>query len=152
MSRERSVKQLVLMSEGRYLSTDTGSMALRLVSYNADSKSLAYVQYNFQWQESGLIVGSRPLILALPVLPYSSYASDRCAKYCMLVLPPVHPDPEGSTCCKHYASDTPSLRVSCIVSEYAFRSQTYSTIRPPQAHTIVVVRSTRGIAASCATV
>lgn len=120
MSRERSVKQLVLMSEGRYLSTDTGSMALRLVSYNADSKSLAYVQYNFQWQESGLIVGSRPLILALPVLPYSSYASDRCDKYCMLVLASVHPDPEGSACGKHCASDTPSLRVSCIVSGYAF--------------------------------
>ena len=78
MSRERSVKQLILMSEGRYLSTDTGSMALRLVSYNADAKSLAYVLYSFQWQESGLIVGSRPLILALPILAYSSYASDRC--------------------------------------------------------------------------
>lgn len=72
------------MSEGRYLSTDTGTMALRLVSYNADAKSLAYVQYTFQWQESGTIVSSRPLILALPVLAYSSYASSRCVPYSTL--------------------------------------------------------------------
>ena len=79
MSRERSVSQLVLMSEGHYLSTDTGTMVLRLVSYNADAKSLAYLQLPFHWQEAGVIVGSPPLILALPVLPYSSYASSRCA-------------------------------------------------------------------------
>ena len=77
MSRERSVKQLIFMSEGGYLSTDTGNMALRLVLYNADAKSLAYVHYTFQWQESGVIVGRPPLILALPVLAYSTYASDR---------------------------------------------------------------------------
>ena len=66
------------MSEGGYLSTDTSNMALRLVSYNADAKSLAYVHYTFQWQEAGAIVGRPPLILALPVLAYSSYASERC--------------------------------------------------------------------------
>ena len=77
MSRERSVNQLVLMSEGHYLSTDSGSMVLRLVSYNADAKSLAYIQFPFQWQEAGVIVGNAPLILSLPVLAYSSYASDR---------------------------------------------------------------------------
>lgn len=82
MSSERSVKQLILMSEGGYLSTETGTMALRLVSYNADAKSLAYVQYTFQWQEAGIIVGRPPLILALPVLAYSSFASDRCEHCC----------------------------------------------------------------------
>lgn len=79
MSRERSVSQLVLMSEGHYLNTDTGSMVLRLVLYNADAKSLAYIQFLFYWQEAGVIVGSPPLILALPVLPYSSYSSSRSA-------------------------------------------------------------------------
>ena len=82
MSRERSVQQLILMSEGGYLSTDTSIMTLRLVSYNADAKSLAYVRYTFQWQEAGIIVGRPPLILALPVLAYSSYASDRFVQCC----------------------------------------------------------------------
>ena len=78
MSRERSVNQLILMSDGHYLSTDSGSMVLRLVSYNADAKSLAYVQFPFQWQEAGVIVGSPPRILSLPVLAYSSFATNRC--------------------------------------------------------------------------
>ena len=77
MSRERSVSQLILMSEGQYLSADTGSMVLRLVAYNADAKSLSYIQFPFQWQKAGAIVGAPPHILSLPVLAYSSFASSR---------------------------------------------------------------------------
>ena len=77
MSRGRSVKQLILMSDGRYLSSLITSMTMRLVSYNADAESLAYVQFPFQWQDAGVIVGGPPRILALPVLAYSSSASSR---------------------------------------------------------------------------
>ena len=77
MSRDRSVDQLILMSDGQYLSSTTSNMTLRLVSYNADAESLAYVQFPFVWQEAGLIIGGPPYILALPVLPYSSYAPSR---------------------------------------------------------------------------
>ncbi len=77
MSKDRSVDQLILMSEGHYLSTTTSSMTLRLVSYNADAESLAYVRFPFQWQDAGVIVGGPPYILALPVLGYASYASSR---------------------------------------------------------------------------
>ena len=80
MSRGRSVDQLILMSDGQYLSSTTSSMTLRLVSYNADAESLAYIQFPFQWQEAGVIVGGPPYILALPVLAYSSYASSRSAQ------------------------------------------------------------------------
>ena len=79
MSRVRSVDQLILMSDGRYLSSETSSMTLRLVSYNADAQALAYIQVPFQWQAAGVIVGGPPLILALPVLAYASYASSRYA-------------------------------------------------------------------------
>lgn len=72
MSRVRSVDQLILMSDGRYLSSETSSMTLRLVSYNADAQALAYIQVPFQWQAAGVIVGGPPLILALPVLAYAS--------------------------------------------------------------------------------
>ncbi len=81
MSRDRSVNQLILMSEGHYLSSTTSSMTLRLVSYNADAGSLAYIQFPFQWQDAGVIVGGPPLILALPILAYSSYASTRFAAF-----------------------------------------------------------------------
>lgn len=77
MSRDRSVNQLILMSDGRYLSSITTSMTMRLVSYNADAKSLAYVQFPFQWQDAGVIVGGPPRILALPVLAYSSSGTHR---------------------------------------------------------------------------
>ena len=81
MSRDRSVNQLILMSDGHYLSSATTSLALRLVSYNADSKSLGYIKFPFDWQGAGVILGGPPHILALPVLPYASYSSSR------LVLP-----------------------------------------------------------------
>lgn len=77
MSRDRSVNQLILMSDGRYLSSSSSSMTLRLVTYNADAQSLAYVQFPFEWQDAGVIVGGPPRILALPVLAYASYASSR---------------------------------------------------------------------------
>ncbi len=77
MSRDRSVDQLILMSDGRYLSSTTSSMTLRLVSYNADAQSLAFVRFPFEWQDAGVIVGGPPYILALPVLAYSSYGSSR---------------------------------------------------------------------------
>ena len=87
MSRARSVDQLILMSDGRYLSSTTSSMTLRLVSYNADAESLAYIQFPFVWQEAGLIVGGPPYILALPVLAYSSYASSRWASsHCLDII------------------------------------------------------------------
>ena len=77
MSRDRSVDQLILMSDGRYLSSDTNSMTLRLVSYNADAKALAYIQIPFQWQAAGVIIGGPPYILTLPVLAYASYPAGR---------------------------------------------------------------------------
>ena len=80
MSRDRSVDQLILMSDGHYLGSTTSSMTLRLVSYNADAQSLAFVQFPFEWQAAGVIVGGPPYILALPVLAYSSYASSRSVK------------------------------------------------------------------------
>ncbi|KAL0034091.1 hypothetical protein WJX79_008239 [Trebouxia sp. C0005] len=61
----------------RYLSSTTSSMTLRLASYNADAQSLAFVLFPFEWQAAGVIVGGPPYILALPVLAYSSYASNR---------------------------------------------------------------------------
>ncbi len=82
MSRDRSVDQLILMSDGRYLSSDTNSMTLRLVSYNADAKALAYIEIPFQWQAAGVITGGPPYILTLPVLAYASYASSRYANAC----------------------------------------------------------------------
>ena len=72
MSRDRSVDQLILMSDGRYLSSETSSMMLRLVTYNANARAMAYVQISLQWQAAGLIVEGPPHILALPVLPYAS--------------------------------------------------------------------------------
>ena len=77
MSRDRSVDQLILMSDGHYLSSTTSSMILRLVSYNADAQSLAFVRFPFEWQDAGVIVGGPPYILALPVLAYSSYGYSR---------------------------------------------------------------------------
>ena len=77
MSRDRSVNQLILMSDGHYLSSATTSLAVRLVSYNADSKSLGYINFPFKWQGAGVIAGGHPHILALPVLPYSSFSADR---------------------------------------------------------------------------
>ena len=77
MSHDRSIDQLILMSDGRYLSSETSSMTLRLVSYNADAKALAYIQIPFQWQAAGVIIGGPPYILTLPVLAYASYASSR---------------------------------------------------------------------------
>lgn len=82
MSRDRSVKQLILMSDGHYLSDATDTMLLRLVSYNADAQSLAYIQYPFLWQQAGVIVAGPPQILGLPVLPYSSYARNRSGSLC----------------------------------------------------------------------
>lgn len=72
MSRDRSVKQLILMSDGHYLSSETSSMMLRLVVYNSDARALAYVQVPFKWQAAGVIGVGPPQILALPVLAYSS--------------------------------------------------------------------------------
>ena len=77
MSRDRSVDQLILMSDGRYLSSTTSSMMLRIVTYNADAESWAYVWFPFEWQDAGAIVAGPPYILSLPVLAYSSYASSR---------------------------------------------------------------------------
>lgn len=77
MSRDSSTNQLILMSDGRYLSSKTSNMTLRLVSYNADAKALAYIQIPFQWQVAGVIIGGLPYILTLPVLAYASYASSR---------------------------------------------------------------------------
>ena len=89
MSRARSVDQLVLMSDGHYLSSTTNSMMLRIVTYNADAKSLAYVWFPFEWQNAGAIVGGPPYILSLPVLAYSSYGSSRyafCSRHCSAIL------------------------------------------------------------------
>ena len=72
MSHDRSADQLILMSDGRYLSSETSSMMLRLVTYNANARALAYVQIPFQWQPAGAIIEGPPHILALPVLPYAS--------------------------------------------------------------------------------
>ncbi|DBA75406.1 TPA: hypothetical protein ACH3X1_010669 [Trebouxia sp. C0004] len=77
MSHDRSMDQLILMSDGRYLSSTTSSMTLRLVSYNADAQSLAFVQFPFEWQDAGVIMGGPPYILALPVLAYSSHGYSR---------------------------------------------------------------------------
>ena len=72
MSRDRSVKQLILMSDGHYLGPETSSITLRLVVYNSDAGALAYVQVPFEWQGAGVIGLGPPHILALPVLAYSS--------------------------------------------------------------------------------
>lgn len=72
MSRARSVKQLILMSDGHYLSSETSSTILRLVAYNADAAALAYVQIPFHWQGAGVIGVGPPHILALPILAYAS--------------------------------------------------------------------------------
>lgn len=72
MSRDRSIKQLILMSDGQYLSSDTSSVMLRLVAYNADAAALAYVQIPFHWQAAGVIGVGPPHILALPILAYVS--------------------------------------------------------------------------------
>ena len=77
MSRIRSVNQLILMSDGRYLSPSTANLALRLVAYNADAHALAYARSVFEWQAAGTIVATPPFILALPVLPYASYVPSR---------------------------------------------------------------------------
>lgn len=79
MSRPRSVNQLILMSDGHYLSSMTASLALRLVAYNADAHSLMYVRAVFEWQDAGVITATPPFILALPVLSYASYAPSRSA-------------------------------------------------------------------------
>ena len=77
MSRPRSVDQLILLSDGHYLSTSTASLSLRLVAYNADAHALTYARAVFQWQDAGLISATSPFILSLPVLPYASYAPSR---------------------------------------------------------------------------
>lgn len=80
MSRPRSVNQLILMSDGHYLSSTTSSLSLRLVAYNADAHALTYVRAVFEWQEAGVITATAPFILALPVLAYASYAPSRSAE------------------------------------------------------------------------
>ena len=72
MSRDRAVKQLILMSDGQYLSSETSSVVLRLVAYNADAAALAYVQIPFHWQAAGVIGVGPPRFLALPILAYAS--------------------------------------------------------------------------------
>ena len=72
MSRDRSVKQLILMSDGQYLSAETRSVMLRLVAYNADAAALAYVQIPLHWQAAGVTGVGPPRFLALPILAYSS--------------------------------------------------------------------------------
>lgn len=79
MSRPRSVDQLVLLSDGHYLSSSTASLSLRLVTYNADAHALAYARAVFQWQDAGLIMAAPPFILSLPVLAYAAYAPSRSA-------------------------------------------------------------------------
>ena len=82
MSRPRSVDQLILMSDGHYLTSSTASLSLRLVTYNADAHALAYAKAGFEWQSAGLILATPPLILSLPVLAYASYAPSRCVLQC----------------------------------------------------------------------
>lgn len=77
MSRPRSVNQLILLSDGHYLSSSTASLSLRIVAYNANARSLAYARTVFVWQDAGLITATPPFILALPVLAYASYAPSR---------------------------------------------------------------------------
>lgn len=77
MSRPRSVNQLILLSDGHYLSSSTNSMFLRLVAYNADARALTYAQLVFDWQQAGGITATPPFTLALPVLPYSYYGASR---------------------------------------------------------------------------
>ena len=77
MSRSRSVDQLILLSDGHYLSASTASLALRLVAYNADAHVVAYAKTVFEWQDAGAITVTPSYILALPVLPYVSYAPSR---------------------------------------------------------------------------
>ena len=77
MSRPRSVDQLILLSDGHYLSSSTASLSLRLVTYNADAHALTYARAVFEWQQAGLITASPPFILSLPVLAYASYDSSR---------------------------------------------------------------------------
>lgn len=79
MSRPRSVNQLILLSDGHYLSASTESLSLRLVTYNADARALTYTRAVFQWQDAGVITATPPFILALPVLAYASYAPSRSA-------------------------------------------------------------------------
>ena len=74
MSRPRSVDQLILLSDGHYLSTSTASLSLRLVTYNADAGSLLYARARFEWQGAGLIKATPPFTLSLPVLTYASNA------------------------------------------------------------------------------
>ena len=79
MSRPRSVNQLILLSDGHYLSSSTASLSLRLVAYNADAHALTYAKAVFEWQDAGEITATPPFILALPVLAYASYAPSRSA-------------------------------------------------------------------------
>ena len=77
MSRPRSVDQLILLSDGHYLSSSTASLSLRLVAYNADAHALTYARVVFAWQDAGVITATPPFILALPVLAYATYAPSR---------------------------------------------------------------------------
>lgn len=79
MSRPRSVDQLILLSDGHYLSASTASLALRLVTYNADAHALTYTRALFEWQKAGVITANPPFILALPVLAYASNVKSRSA-------------------------------------------------------------------------
>ena len=77
MSRPRSVQQLILLSDGHYLSSSTASLSLRLVTYNSDAHALTYSKARFEWQEAGVITAAPPFILSLPVLAYASYSPSR---------------------------------------------------------------------------
>lgn len=77
MSRPRSVHQLILLSDGHYLSPSTASLSLRMVSYNADAHALTYARAVFEWQDAGTITAKPPFVLALPVLSDTSYTPSR---------------------------------------------------------------------------
>ena len=126
MSRDRFVDQLILMSDGRYLSSTTSSVTLRLVSYNADAESLAYIQLPFQWQEAGVIVGGPPYILALPVLPYSSYAPSRSAQAATEALLTCLTGKQASMCgllSHDQLPDSTLCRVSMPTDQLALKSR-----------------------------
>ena len=82
MSRPRSVQQLILLSDGHYLSSSTASLSLRLVTYNSDAHALTYSKARFDWQEAGVITAAPPFILSLPVLAYASYSASRFVLQC----------------------------------------------------------------------
>ncbi len=84
MSRDRSVDQLILMSDGRYLSSTTSSMMLRIVTYNADAESWAYVWFPFEWQDAGAIVAGLTSCLCLCWLTHPTHLAGRLSVHLLL--------------------------------------------------------------------